>query len=80
MFDQAVRQPMIMEDSARESTLVRQRDEGEASVSLIPHSSQNSMGSEEEEEWITSELDDLGKLIEGCWWLGGVGACSVLGL
>ena len=42
------------------------RDEGEASVSLLPHSSQNSMGSEEEEEWIICELDDLGNLIEEC--------------
>ena len=40
MFDQAVRQPMIMDDSALENTLVRQHDEGEAPVSLLPHSSQ----------------------------------------
>ena len=36
----------------------------EASVSLLPHSSQNSIRSEEEEEWIICELDDLGNLIE----------------
>ena len=42
------------------------RDEGEASVSLLPHSSQNSMGGEEEEEWIICELDDQGNLIEEC--------------
>ena len=66
MVDQAVRQPMIMEDSAHESALVCQHDEGEASVSLIPHSSQISMGSEEEEEWIICELDDLGNLIKEC--------------
>ena len=66
MFDQAVRQPMIMDDSACENTLVRQHVEGEASVSLFPRSSQNSMGSEEEEEWIICELDDLGNLIEEC--------------
>ena len=35
-FDQAVSQPVIMDDSARENTLVRQRNEGEASVSLLP--------------------------------------------
>ena len=66
MFDQAVRQPMILEHSAHESALECQHDEGEASVSLIPHSSQNSLGSEEEEEWIICELDDLGNLIEEC--------------
>ena len=58
MFDQAVRQPMILEDSAHESALECQRDEGEALVCLIPHSSQNSLGSEEEEEWIICELDE----------------------
>ena len=45
MFDQAVRQPMIMDDSARENTLV------------CPHLSQNCMGREEEEEWVICELD-----------------------
>ena len=63
MFDQAVSQSMIMDDSARENTLVRQRDNGEASVSLSPHLSQNS---EEKEEWVICELDDLGNLIEEC--------------
>ena len=66
MLDQAVRQPMIMDDSARENTLVCQHDNGEASVSLSPHLSQNSMGREEEEEWVICELDDLGNLIEEC--------------
>ena len=44
MFDQAMRQPMIMDHAALENTLVRQRDEEEAQVSLLPHSSQNSVG------------------------------------
>ena len=66
MFDQAVRQLMIMDDSALENTLVRQHGEGEAPVSVIPHSSHNFMGSEEEEEWILCELDDRGSLIEEC--------------
>ena len=57
---------MIMDDSARENTLVRQRDNGEVSVSLPPHLSQNSMGREEEEEWVICELDKLGNLIEEC--------------
>ena len=52
---------MVMDDSALEDTL-----EGEAPVSVLPHSSQNSMGSEEEEEWIICELDDQGNLIEEC--------------
>ena len=59
MFDQAMRQPMILDDSALENTLVRQHDEGEAPVSMLPHSSQNSIGSEEEDEWIICEFDDL---------------------
>ena len=66
MFDQAARHPMIMDDSARENTLVCQRDNGEASVSLSPHLSQNSMRREEEEEWVICELDELRNLIEEC--------------
>ena len=69
MFDQAVRQPMLMDDSARENTLALQRDNGEASVSLSPHLSPNSMGREKKEEWVICELDELGNLVEECQWL-----------
>ena len=57
---------MLMDDSARENTLALQHDMGEVSVSLSPHLSPNSMGREEEEEWVICELVELGNLVEEC--------------
>ena len=65
MFDQAVRRLMIMDDPVR-NTLIRQHDEEEAPLSVIPHPSHYSMGSEEEKEWILCELEDRGSLKEEC--------------
>ena len=66
MFEQVVRHPMIMDDSAPSNLLVSQRDNDGASVALSSHSSQNSITRQEEEEWILCEFDDLGNLIEEC--------------
>ena len=65
MFDQAVRRLMIMDDPAR-NTLIRQHDEEEAPLSVIPHPSHYFMGSEEEEEWILCELADRDSLNKEC--------------
>ena len=43
MFEQAVKQPMIMDDSAPSNLPVSQRDNDGASVALSSHSSQHSI-------------------------------------
>ena len=63
MFEQAVRQPMILDDPAPSYLPARQRENDGASVAL---SSQNSTARQEEEEWILCDFDDLGNLIEEC--------------
>ena len=66
MFEQAVRQPMMLGDPAPSNLPASQRENDGASVALPSHSSQQSIARQEEEEWILCDFDDLGNRIEEC--------------
>ena len=65
MFDQAVRQPMLLDDTARGDLFVLQQSTVEIKRPLSPQLLPN-LRHEEQEEWIFCEVADQGNPLDEC--------------